>query len=284
MPMLNQKYCRFCDCPVPWDYVDSGCRTELHPNRATTYAHHECFDLWTEANKPRVKAAMDDFNSFVEKQRMEVAGGNCPNCNEPFQDDDTVIAGKHLVCPSTITDAKPQNNPKSDFCPCQTWAGGGFNLGEHHPYCDGKGQNKYGYATEADIVFTHAKPTDLELLVIDLGDSCAVKVEKGSYSTVTGLVKPLNTTYPRKIDQPFVVEHSFFELRKAIEGDKPVPRIIRDNEGYLLVEDANTNEFLAKDTYDALSQLAGKPLPIHSNGTWEQLVTTNGVTIWKYSR
>jgi hypothetical protein len=127
------------------------------------------------------------------------------------------------------------------------------------------------------------EPT-LELTIVDLGESCVVKVEKGSYSTVTGLVKPLNTTYPRKIDQPFVVEHSFFELRKAIEGDKPVPRIIRDNEGYLLVEDANTNEFLAKDTYDALSQLAGKPLPIHSNGTWEQLVTTNGVTIWKYSR
>lgn len=180
--------------------------------------------------------------------------------------------GNHDVCPT-----------KSGFCPCFNWAGGSVgSYREHHPNCDGKGRNKYvvDMDTACRSVIFHSiedAPSELELLVIDLGDSCVVRVEKGEFT--------LAIAHTFSDDKSTMLSgHTFPELRKAIEGDKPIPRIIRDNEGYLLVEDANTNEFLAKDTYDALSQLAGKPLPIHSNGTWEQLVTTNGVTIWKYSR
>lgn len=162
--------------------------------------------------------------------------------------------------------------------------------------------------------------TELSLLVIDLGDSCVVKVEKGQLPADTvsmalpdeirdllGYVDDLKTGYC------MVSDKSFTELRKAIdgaEGSNPVPRIEQDNAdqkgSYVLYEDADTKEYIAKDTYDALCELAGHPLPVYEpkRGKWTQLIpfTLNdmynggnplystqidggtGVKMWRYER
>lgn len=127
-----------------------------------------------------------------------------------------------------------------------------------------------------------AKPTDLELslLVIDLGNSCVLRVEQGSFSLEC---EPYGTLYKGDTS---LARRTFPELRKAIEGDKPAARLedgFDEVGNYMLFADKAWS-VISPQQYDALSQLAGKPLPIHSTGTWEQLATTNGVTIWKFTR
>jgi len=143
---------------------------------------------------------------------------------------------------------------------------------------------------------------ELQLLVIDLGDACVVKVEKGGQVVINSLPLPSVAIYQEH--EPKVVTTTFDEVRKAIDGVKPVPRIELDAEGaYRFYPYAGSNLpsfiFNAVDI-DALCQLAGKPLPIHEGGKWEQLVPFSlqildiststpldggsGVKIWRYTR
>ena len=122
---------------------------------------------------------------------------------------------------------------------------------------------------------TQDKPdTSLSLLVIDLGDSCVVKVERGEWyvskdspSTyfITGEVK--------------VLEQPFAAVRDAIDSqDKPVPRIERadvsGNERYRVVWNDSAYP-IPVNVLDALSGVVGKPLPIYepTEGKWERLNT-----------
>ena len=134
--------------------------------------------------------------------------------------------------------------------------------------------------------------TELQLLVIDLGDACVVKVEKGGQVVINSLPLPSVAIYQEH--EPKVVTTTFDELRKAIDGVKPVPRIERElmantYERYY-VHFYDTQYPLPLNAYDALSQLVGKPLPIYEGGKWTDLMPKNGVgwelpiNVWRYTR
>lgn len=145
-------------------------------------------------------------------------------------------------------------------------------------------------------------PPSLSLLVIDLGDCCVVRVEKGCWAwpTIGDLhLDSMGEGGRVLIDKPFA------DLRAALEGGKPVPRIEREGDDHLRVWTSYsphssggslTKTFnINQEDYDALSELCGKPLPIwEGNGTWEQLYPFNesvgaqmpelGLRIWRYTR
>lgn len=134
---------------------------------------------------------------------------------------------------------------------------------------------------------------ELQLLVIDLGDCCVVKVEKGDgraslrFPRVGWSLNPGIT---------FLVHHTFVELREAIE-QKPVPRIEQNGGGYALrfrTYMGDSHKTFTPEAYKALSQLVGKPLPVWKGGKWTRLPKTSeyigdpldgtGVKIWRYRR
>lgn len=76
--------------------------------------------------------------------------------------------------------------------------------------------------------------TELQLLVVDLGDSCVIQIENSVYPDIQTALKGLNVKWPRRTVDPFVIEHTFAEVKAAIdalEGDKPVPRIESPTDG-----------------------------------------------------
>lgn len=138
--------------------------------------------------------------------------------------------------------------------------------------------------------------TSLSLLLIDLGESTVVKVERGEWyvskdspSTyfITGEVK--------------VLEQTFAAVRDAIDSqDAPVPRIERRDTNstvdgmpvYLIRQDkdvANDGTALSTSVYDALTAInAGKPLPIYepTEGKWTLLKGSEipGIAMYRYTR
>mgnify|MGYP003443025188 FL=1 len=133
---------------------------------------------------------------------------------------------------------------------------------------------------------------ELQLLVIDLGDYCVVKVEKGEIAFKIGEILWLLYESQAKL-----MYKDFNAIREAIE-QKPVPRIEVDRNSmnyYRVVTDhVLESPLICLDTYKALSQLAGKPLPVWEGGKWERLPKTSeyisdplddtGVKIWRYTR
>lgn len=69
---------------------------------------------------------------------------------------------------------------------------------------------------------------ELQLLVIDLGDSCVVKVEKGDLDNAITIG---DYRMMQRQNSVHVISTPFPELRQAIEGEKPVPRIEKDEHG-----------------------------------------------------
>jgi hypothetical protein len=150
----------------------------------------------------------------------------------------------------------------------------------------------------------------LQLLVIDMGDACVVKVEKGdkswlkyrddhiatsAFQMVTGDLRVF------RFDTELSRFRSFTDLRAAIEAEveKPLPRIERTVGGCMFaydlhlgrVQDCPEKRFgLMYDDYDALTKLAGKPLPIYEGGTWKRVATgkhsnNEGMPdIWRFTK
>lgn len=131
---------------------------------------------------------------------------------------------------------------------------------------------------------------ELQLLVIDAGECCFLKVEKGRFETML-------------FDDDIgglgfrIISHPFTKLREALE-QKPVPRIEVDggrmNYYRVVTDHVLESPLICPDTYKALSQLAGKPLPVWEGGKWTRLPKTSeyisdplddtGVKIWRYKR
>lgn len=176
----------------------------------------------------------------------------------------------------------------TNSCPCATWATSpeAFNTwgrgSGHHPNCDGTGHHKNEW-----------KPPSLQLLVIDMGDTTVVKVEKGSigHPSVSGTAFSMLTDglkVGENLNKPRIIHKPFADLQAALD-DAPVPRIEkRDNREspwlYQLFEQSGAKDnYLTSAEYNALSQLAGHPLPIWSGGTWER-IETNEIFVWRYQR
>lgn len=123
-----------------------------------------------------------------------------------------------------------------------------------------------------------AEPS-LILLVIDLGNYCVVKVEKSD-----GII-PIEIGQGYRLctaNWPIVMPHSFADVRAAIDQleDKPpeFPYIAFDDAltppyALCLTSHGTSDLRFGRVDYDALTKLAGKPLPIYEpkRGTWVQL-------------
>jgi len=141
------------------------------------------------------------------------------------------------------------------------------------------------------------EPT-LQLLVIDLGDSCVVRMEKGTLDV-------LDPSDMHQMDGGvYAINMPFPQLRSAIDGEKPVPRIETElnQSGYtdyiLRYKDGDTIcvQFLTQSQFTTLSELAGKPLPIYECGKWDELIALQSkdeygdwidkrdFTAWRYTR
>lgn len=118
------------------------------------------------------------------------------------------------------------------------------------------------------------KPS-LRLLVIDLGDSCVVKVEKGKCPmfSFTQHCKTL------------LVHQPFAQIRAKI--DSGLPRLLLKDDGRYELQfktyQGDSHRSFKPEAYDALSQLAGKPLPIYTDG-WVQLGEVEGAKMWRYKK
>lgn len=141
-------------------------------------------------------------------------------------------------------------------------------------YCEKHGIRSLGDAMEhakAIGTFYSKRDTSLSLLVIDLGDSCVVKVERGSprgfeILTDAGFVNEGDTKVFRK---------SFAAVREAIDGESNLPRILKKDDGRYELQfktyAGNSHRSFKREAYAALCEIAGHPLPIYDGGTWEQL-------------
>lgn len=137
------------------------------------------------------------------------------------------------------------------------------------------------------------KQPELQLLIIDLGDSCVVKVEKGDRMDLVYCVK--GGSFRCTKGNIVIHDSPFTDIRAAIDSladtSKPVPRIERDGNGYRIYEDAGSPwEDLPSDTYGALSELAGKPLPVWTprKGEWTELTNFGDGEkscgyVWRYT-
>lgn len=181
-----------------------------------------------------------------------------------------------LAAPTTHSCDKCYENVRSDNWDAKRYHFDGACLHDgakkFHPCDDGCGK-----------LHTYP-PASLSLLVLDMGDCCVVRVERGAMPhTSTDPLKDLG--FYGKIS---IVHKPFADLRAALD-DAPVPRI-DEKDGphneYAIVSEHGTNR-ITQTAYDALSQLAGHPLPIFEGGKWEELTGAgDGIPcpIWRYSR
>ncbi len=117
----------------------------------------------------------------------------------------------------------------------------------------------------------------LQLLVIDLGAYCVVKVEQADGSDFRcPIISPAKLTeyVEAKLttNNTFVIRNSFDQLKAALD-DAPVPRIERrDDDKYSLIEDEGIPvEHICQRSVAVIETVIGRPLPIWAGGKWEQL-------------
>lgn len=128
--------------------------------------------------------------------------------------------------------------------------------------------------------------TELQLLVIDLGETCCVTVEEGRWSPDFML------TDVQEAGESRIVTFTFSGLKAAIdalEGEKPIPRVEVDGTPNLRIYRHSEDEephWIDMDCFNALCELAGKPLPVWEQGTWTLLnEPVEGVpAIWRYRK
>jgi ribosomal protein S27AE len=187
-------------------------------------------------------------------------------------------------------DIKAKNLPKAlrDYiCPIHNVL--------HAPYwdCDEDAFNTgHDWSKKKSMEAPLANPTavgvdepELQFIVIDLQTHCVVKVEKG---TLLFLGTLPNVEWQR-YDNVCLYDCTFTELRSAISGEKPVPRIEVCGDGYWMFDGTQPGYAIAATTFNALSELAGSPLPIFEAGTWTELTGDDtdrmGLPrIWRYRR
>jgi len=128
------------------------------------------------------------------------------------------------------------------------------------------------------------QPTEpsVSLLVVDFGDCVSIKMERGTKEDI----KLGYHVY--WYDKTFGISGvSFTELKAAIEGEKPLPRLEYDRKGDVKLllfpsdtaESTNTLQIVSGD-YDGICAIAGHDLPIYES-KWEQLAT-EPVAVWRF--
>lgn len=163
---------------------------------------------------------------------------------------------------------------------------GGFGPPFFCPECDG--EQRIG------VKSTVSDTPDLSLLILDLGDSCVIRVEKG---LLPEFLRDRGYHHGAGDETFALYWRPFDQLAAALDGEKPVPRIEKlPNVNYRMCVGKHLH-YLSPSEYDALSQLAGHPLPIYSGGKWTQLPSAAEkgihalkaqemlpIAIWRYTR
>ncbi len=134
--------------------------------------------------------------------------------------------------------------------------------------------------------------SELSLLIIDLGDSCVVKVEKGDFAyDISGQEQG-----PIDEGSTMLIQQSFSAVREAIDSlpvNKSVPRIEQTTDGFMVfpakAEVAYQSQYFVHNrAYEALTKLAGVEIPVWKSGTWKQYdpppYTDLPVAIWRFTR
>jgi len=222
------------------------------------------------------------ITTFTKCSTRLIEGGNCP-CTRTYQ---SLVGEK-------------QSALDIELCPCQNWASTdlaylqGRRGSRHHPNCNGRGKWKpvptggtVAEAMERERKKQMETETSLQLLVIDFGDSCVVKVEKGEWHRDAVCKYQGSTTITLPLER----------LREELDGEKPVPRIEPPTNGNYTLHVGNvvkpyTYE-LAFEVINALSKLAGTPLPIYEpTGKWEEVghidddvYRNTDLRVWRYTR
>jgi hypothetical protein len=136
----------------------------------------------------------------------------------------------------------------------------------------------------------------LSLLIIDLGDSCVVKVEKGDDLHLPGIaISSAGTS-----DRASLCDNSFPEVKAAIDAmdsEKPVPRIEVVGPTLYLptvysLHFKNGREItLSSEQFEELCQLAGVTIPVYEGGKWTDLTEKPNqcfeqlpLSVWRYTR
>lgn len=140
----------------------------------------------------------------------------------------------------------------------------------------------------ASLNYVHHDPNARSILVIDLGEQCVVRVELGIYNDVWKLFCRSGHEH----ESTLMINEPFPAVRDAIDSqDKPLPRIERRDTNsrvdgmpvYLIRQDkdvANDKTALSTSAYNALSELAGKALPIwEGGGKWTQIYPTGSYSV-----
>lgn len=163
---------------------------------------------------------------------------------------------------------------------------------------------------DSDISLSPETDRTMRLLFIDFGERCVIKIENSVYPDVQQLLKGFNVKWPRRTIDPFVIEHSFDDVRKQIDAstEPPVqkyPCIFPDTKsGNYLVgmqPDKRITPHIDKihpSTLDALNQLARQAGatrdldvydPYSPSSSWTQLLGSQLLSgfdspcqIWRY--
>jgi hypothetical protein len=151
----------------------------------------------------------------------------------------------------------------------------------------------YGFVP-FEITQDMADGISLQLLVIDLGDSCVIRLESGEPFQINHGTDWWIDALPKAQ----ICHRPFTAVRDAIDSqDKPLPPYLIRSEsgGYVMM---NTYEDISEDLYISLSALAGHRLPIYepTEGKWTELCRAGQPTlgpndslnipvgIWRYTR
>lgn len=149
----------------------------------------------------------------------------------------------------------------------------------------------------------------LSLLVIDLGDRCVVKVEKGDMSdkgVIAHLCYYVSGIERVRVGPVIVFDMPFIDVQDAINrhfatGEKPLPRIDPPTNGNYTLHVGNVVKpytfEVPFEMLNALSQLAGHPLPVWTGGgEWVQLAQVGRLSmephaedrtdcqVWRFTR
>lgn len=137
----------------------------------------------------------------------------------------------------------------------------------------------------------------LQLLILDLGDSCVVKVEKGEMVNLCGGYH-FGSAVCYKM--PFEKVRESISALANLNNEKP-PYLERNTGGqaewpYRIICEDLSGSFLTEQDYDALSKLTGHPLPIREpkqsqwtevvrGGSYEPSTNANVVSIgiWRFT-
>jgi hypothetical protein len=156
-------------------------------------------------------------------------------------------------------------------CACARWVKGNS--------MDDKQDETYLYVKCGSQTFRHDCPVALQLLIVDMGDCCVVKVEKGPL--------PSNKGCPIQIEgvdyddlwygETRIMPHAFNHVRSAIDAmdTKPVPRPYFQMIDRQLYLHAWSYSGPVEDyVYHAVCAFAGKDIGMYEpkgGGKWEQL-------------